>query len=228
MTADWLALPEPAEPEKNSKPPEVYKPLAVFSAFPSLANAHAEIEPPREVITDVAPPAAEDRNKLIERVWVGLTNKQRVYLDELEKQSFNNRATLRSLGTEAPDPATVSKWKRQEDFMFIMRVRKTAQAMDALDKNNLVLETVHIRDKALEPSPILYQGAPTGFFEYEPDTALRANEQLAKLGGHLKQDDGPAHQQGPALIIQVVQRDGGLIDVTPKGVTIDLPAPGAT
>jgi hypothetical protein len=223
VTGDWLSL--PAEPEKNSEAPVICKPLAVFGALPSLAHANAELEPPREVVTDVAPPAAEDRNKLIESIWQRLTPKQQRYLDAFEKQSFNNRAALRALGEDAPDPATVSKWKRQEDFMFIMKVRKTAQAMDALDKNNLVLETVHIRERALEPTPILYQGAPTGFHEYQPDTALRANEQLAKLGGHLKQDDGPAQQQGPALVIQVIQREGGMIDVSPKGVTIELPAP---
>jgi hypothetical protein len=226
VTGDWLSL--PAEPEKNSEAPEVYKPLVVFGQLPSLVPAIVELNPPSEVVTDVAPPAAEDRNRLIESIWQGLTSKQRRYLDELEKQNFNNRATLRKLGEVGPCTSTVSNWKRQKDFAFILKVRKTAQAMDALDKNNLVLHAAHIRDEALEPKPILHQGAPTGYTENEPDTALRANEQLARLGGHLKQDDGPAHQQGPAFLIQVVQRDGGVIDVTPRNVTIDLPAPGGT
>lgn len=217
---DWLTLP-------GDEKPAASKALKVFAGMVSYLRTVQELngEPPKETALDNAPATISDRNHLIERAWNGLSPMQRMYLEEYERQGCNHNATMRALGDRAPNPATVTSWKRLQDFAFVLKVRRTAQAAELLDKNGIVTAAGAIREAALEPKPILYQGVPTGYTEHQPDVALRANEQLAKLGGHLKQEDGGQMGQGPALIIQVVQRDGAIVDVTPKGVTIDLPGP---
>lgn len=193
-----------------------------------LEDALDAVDPPREVVLENSPAPVEERNKVIASMWARLTKKQQLYLQKLEENGFNQRATLRAMAPYNPSATTVVKWKREADFAFILNTRKVARAAEVLEKNSIALAAADIREQALEPKPILYQGAPTGYEENQPEVALRANEQLARLGGHMKNDDGPVTGQGPAFVIQVVQRDGGVVDVTPRGVTIDLPAPGGT
>lgn len=228
MMMDWLALPGDEVAEKTVEPASTDKTYSVQGAeqfAPPVVRPIEDDEAPIEVQPEQPPAVMSERNAIIDRVWRALTKWQRAYLDALEENDFNSAATLRSLGDDAPGRATVSRWKREPDFSFILKVRKTTRAAELLEKNSLVLEAGHIREAALKPKPILHQGVPTGHYENKPDIALRANEQLAKLGGHLKGDDGPTQAQGPALLIQVVQAGGQIVDITPRGVTIDLPAP---
>ena len=76
-----------------------------------------------------------------------------------------------------------------------------------------MLRAEEIADSALEPTPILYQGRATGFYENQKDTALRANEQLAKLGGHLK--DAEKTQR---VVVRVVNLAGPEDEAPPKQI----------
>lgn len=231
---DWLTLPGDDKPGTAIVPHEhrfaadvVGAQLNAKDAVDGEKRGDAEVAPVDPEL-DHAPPALHERNPIIEAVWRGLTKWQRSFIDALEECKWNNAAARRKLGDDAPGMTTLTRWRRQKDFAFIIQVRKSQAAAELLEKSDIIVHAGAIREAALEPKPVLYQGAPTGYTENQPEVALRANEQLAKLGGHLKQEDGGQMGQGPALIIQVVQRDGAVVDVTPRGVTIDLPGPGGS
>lgn len=184
---------------------------------------------PIEVSTLTLPAVPDERNALISQAWGELTDLQRFYLEVAEHNRFVYAATARSKEWTGlvPCPArfSVRRWMKQPAFKLMMNVMKASAANEALSKDDIIVHAAAIREKALTPKPILYQGDPTGFTEIQGDVALRANEQLAKLGGHLKQEDVAQGQQGPALLVQIIQKEGQVVDVTPRGVTIDLPGP---
>jgi len=171
-----------------------------------------------------------ERNAMIAQAWSELTPQQRAYLEETEKNRFSYTATRRAIlkfGKHAycPSDEQVRRWRKTPAFRLVFNVLKAALANEVLAKDDIVVNAAAIRELAMTPKPILYQGSPTGFTEVQGDVALRANEQLAKLGGHLKQDEVASGQQGPALVVQILQGEGKVIDVTPRGTVIDLPAP---
>lgn len=185
---------------------------------------------PVETEASTLPTIHAERNAMITQAWNELTPTQRRYLELLERHEFNDMATRKSRygwgkGLSCPVPQTVTQWKRQPAFKLVLQVLKSAAAREVLHKDDIVVNAAAIRKMALTPKPILYQGSPTGYTEIQGDVALRANEQLAKLGGHLKQEDVMQGQQGPALLVQIIQKEGQVVDVTPRGVTIDLPGP---
>lgn len=184
---------------------------------------------PIEVEAAALPVVHVERNAVIAEAWARLTPLQRRFLEVAEKNRFNIEATRRARGSwvqmACPARETVSRWKRDPAFKLIFNVLRSAAAHEALNKDDIVVNAAAIRDLALKPKPILYQGAPTGIVEVQGDVALRANEQLAKLGGHLKQEEMTQGQQGPALLVQIIQGEGRVIDVTPRGTVIDLPPP---
>lgn len=170
-----------------------------------------------------------ERNAMLEKAWNGLKGTQQGYLLALRQNHYSLPKTLRSMkkSGNAPDRVTVARWTAgNADFAFVLRVMKSVARDEVIDPDRLLLRADQIAEDALEPKPILYKGKRTGFYENQLDTALRANEQLMKTQKMLNNDE-PAGRfaEGPALIIQVVQPDGGLVNVLPKGVTIDLPEP---
>lgn len=184
------------------------------------------LDAPVEVVPAKVPAVLEERNKMIESVWNGLTWKQQLYLNTLETCDFNQAATLREMGHDAPVSHTISNWMKSPDFQFILLARKTMKATEALSKDDLVMNAAHIREKAMVPQDIVNKDGIIVGTEQKFDVALRANEQLAKIAGVMKGDgDAGGRERGPALVIQIVERDGGLTDVTPRGVTVDLPMP---
>lgn len=184
---------------------------------------------PRKVSDIAIPSELVERNALVEKAWAGLRNKQQVYLDALRRHNFDSRATMKALRKtgDAPNRATVHRWScEDQDFMFILKVTKALVRDEVIDPDKLLLRANNIAEQALERKPILYKGRKTGFYENHLDTALRANEQLMKTQKMLGNDDTQRQfAEGPALIIQVVQADGALVNVAPRGVTIDLPGP---
>jgi len=205
---DWLD----DEPEKKKK----------AEALPVLV--------PKGVSPVEIPADSEKRNAKVRRVWNKLSRNQQTFLDSLRKHNFNVSATARALAntSQAIHRVTANRWAREdEDYAFVLKVMKAIARDEVIDRDRLLLRADEIAEKALEPVPILYQGQPTGFFEHDLRTALSANEQLMKTQKMLGNDQEQQFQQGPALIIQVVQPRGEVIDVTP-GVKVDLPVPDGT
>lgn len=207
----------------DSEPDPFALPLAEVVAEPPAPIEAAD--EPREMNLPVVPTETDERNMLISQAWAELDEKQKVFIREAEARNFNITATVREMSPYGPSRMLVSRWKHQPAFALIWKLRLHAHTVEALAKDGIVASAAHIRDQALKPKPILFQGSPTGFEEHNLGEALRANEQLARLGGHMKNEETVIVNQGPGLVIQVMQKDGQVIDVTPRGVVIDLPHP---
>lgn len=163
------------------------------------------------------------------KAWEGLLVKQRIYLNKWRECRFNERRTLREL-TGSPyrvSKSTVQKWGRDRKYERVRKILQEASVEEILSRNNLVIRQDDIVETLLTPKPILYQGEHTGFEEIDAGAAGRANEVLLKVGGHLKDKeiDLSVDIIGPQFTIQVVQRDGSVIDATPRGVPVQLPEP---
>jgi hypothetical protein len=129
---------------------------------------------------------------LLQQTWANLSTRQQMALHVLKQNRFNIRASARALkGT--PDQVgktTIENWVNgNEEFALVFRLLKAMARESILDRDALVIRANRIAEEALEPKPILYQGFATGYFENQPDVALRANEQLLKVGGHLNSDE---------------------------------------
>ena len=194
---------------------------------PAVADVPEQHDAPVEAALPAVPTEAQARNDLITQAWRELTEKQREFIREAEAHKFGIPATLRAMEPFGPKRNTIYRWLRTPAFALVWKCRLAAQTIELLDKSGVVAAAGHIRDQALKPKPVLFQGAATGFAEQNLGEALRANEQLARLGGHMKNEETVILNQGPGLVIQVVQKDGQVIDVAPRGVVVDLPPPSA-
>jgi hypothetical protein len=223
---DWLTIPE--EDSRAEKNPDfigrvlamaVQEQRAAVAVVDEVAKSLPAVIAPRDV---TEPPVdAGRRAKMLDKAWNKLNKKQKVYLTLLRENRFNQRATDRLLAL-TPDKVsrtTVRNWiNLNEDFAFVLKVMKTVEAGASIDRERLLLRAEEIADSALEPTPILYQGMPTGFYENYKDTALRANEQLMKAAGMLKGDE-----KTQRVVVRVVNL-AGPEDPTPPKQVIDVGA----
>lgn len=215
MSGDWLALEAPSESD-DSWLESAEKEPAPISPWMSSAMELPENE--------------KERYALVEKAWNQLKYKQQLYLMTLRRHRFSQSDALKSLQKtrDAPDRHTVARWARNdENYAFVLKAMKIVARNEIVDPDLLLLRTNEIAEKALERTPILYMGQPTGFYEHDLRTALSATETLMKTQKMINPDEQRSAIVGPGLVIQIVQSDGGLRDVTP-GVTIDLPAPETT
>jgi len=222
MSTDWLD--EPAEDDTSWLEPQEQWPIEMPAPEDELAFV------PRGVSGTPIPTDSKERNEVVQKAWNALSARQQKFLVQLKACRFNVSDACR-VQAKAGEPlhrATANRWAdSDENYSFVLKVMRAIARDRVIDPDKLLMRADEIAEKALEPVPILFQGRPTGFFEHKLDTALKANEQLMKTQKMLGNDDDGRGRvtEGPALIIQVVQRDGGVIDVTPRGVTIDLPGP---
>ena len=167
-----------------------------------------------------------ERTALVQSCWSKLTDKQRLFLTAWRENRYNASAASRALDGH-PNRRMHDRWLANPDYATVVRVWRGIAADAAVDRDRLLARQDDIVETLLTPKPILHQGAPTGFEEVNGSAAARANETLMKAAGLLKDKEVDVNVGivGPAFTIQVVQPDGGVIDATPKGVTIDLPPP---
>lgn len=237
MSRDWLDD-GPASDDWLDEPEARYVGVIEAAENERRVAAEAQIADAKStalvafVRTDVELPVDEKKQSdLLMECWNGLGQQKQVYLKLLRENNFNVRKTVRLLaGTpDSVSRAAARNWTHDADFAFVLKVMTTTEVGDVVKKERLLLRANEIAEEALEPRPILHKGRATGYYETKPDIALRANEQLMKTQKMLGNDDAPTGgYSGPALIIQVVQRDGSVIDMSPRGVTVDLPAPDGT
>lgn len=152
------------------------------------------------------PVDAVKQSALLMECWVRLSQQQQVFLKLLKQNGFNVRKTVRVMeGTaDAVSRTTVNmRWLQEDDFAFVLKVMTTTAVGDVVKKERLLLRADEIAEEALEPKPILHKGLPTGFYENQPDTALRANEQLMKATGLLREG-----QQSTRVTVRLVNLAG--------------------
>lgn len=123
--------------------------------------------------------------------WDRLMPKQKAFLGALRETGWNQRAALRVLEIT---PYRISRsslrhWIAQDDYGFCFKVLQAEDAGTVLDKDKLLLRQDSIVEQLLTPTPILHQGAATGYFENRAPAASKANEVLMKAAGLLKNDE---------------------------------------
>lgn len=220
---DWLALPG----DEPAVSPEKFEP--VDPMMPAVS----------ETALVVAKRRSEEREAYT-RAWNALTQRQQVFLRALQQTGFSTaraRKVLNEVIHLDGSPATrkklrisdacVHRWARQDaDYRLVLAALKSETVVQVSSRDDLLLRAHRAAEYAEDEQPILHQGQDTGFRERNVGDMLRANEQLMKATKVLGSDDNRVQVAiGPALIVQVVQGDGSVKDVTPRGVVVDLPLP---
>lgn len=211
---DWLN--EPAHDYPVAKPDADLAPATTEMALPLSESA-----------LEKAVAAGERRGQFI-AAWGLLTEQQRMYLNTWRECRFNGAKTLRVLADVRGISKTgVLKWADLPAFRLALTMMRSASVEEILHHDYLVARQEDIVETLLTPQPILHQGFQTGHFEVQAAAAGKANETLLKLGGHLKEDkqDINVGIVGPSFTIQVMQSDGVVKDITPRGVAVQLPQP---
>ena len=182
--------------------------------------------PALPVVAVDAPSDPMERVRAFEKAWAELSTQQKVYLGALKDVNFRQGKALEAIGKTKTYASTVYRWRANEHYAFIEKAMKADLVKDVLERERLVIRHDNIVEDLLEPKPILYQGAPTGFYENQAGQAAKVNETLLRVGGHLKEEDQVAQRLGPALVIQLTDRVGGeIISEVKVGVIPELPAP---
>lgn len=209
MSRDWL---EQADDWLDE--PEAHY-VGVIEAAENARRISAEVAVNDARSTAVVPVVKADvelpvdpvkQSELLMTAWGHLSQQQQVFLKLLKQNGFNVRKTVRVMeGTpDAVSRTTVNmRWLQDDDFAFVLKVMTTTAVGDVVKKERLLLRADEIAEEALEPKPILHKGLPTGFYENQPDTALRANEQLMKATGLLREG-----QQSTRVTVRLVNLAG--------------------
>lgn len=207
---NWLAIAEPPKEEEDLTATEL---MEILPSMPS----------------DLALPAdQQERKKALREAWNRLKPKQQGVLLALPKAKFSMRKAVRDLkGTiDEVSGRTVDTWMAtNKDFKVLVRALRGLASEEATHPDRLHLMTDEIAEAALKGEEILFNGAPTGYKKKHFGDALRAIELQMRSKKMFGNEEGKNNGfVGPGIVIQVIQTDGGIKDVTP-GVVIDLPAP---
>ena len=109
-------------------------------------------------------------------------------------------------------------WNDDPEFAFCCKVLRQASYDTVIDKQRLVLRAHEIAEAAMTPKPILYQGAPTGYYEIQSTAALAANEQIMKATGLLK------NAESVRVRVRIVNLAGPEDDKVIDGTAVELEA----
>ena len=182
--------------------------------------------PALPVVAKDAPSDPMERVRAFEKAWAELSVPQKSFLAALKDCNFRQGKALEAIGKTRTYASTVYRWRANEHYAFVEKAMKADLVKDVLERERLVIRHDNIVEDLLEPKPILYQGAPTGFYENQAGQAAKVNETLLRVGGHLKEEDQVAQRGGPALVIQLTDRVGGeVIREIKVGIVPELPAP---
>ncbi len=182
--------------------------------------------PALPVVAVDAPSDPMERVRAFEKAWAELSAQQKIYLGALKDCNFRQGKAIEAIGKTKTYASTVYRWRANEHYAFIEKAMKVDLVKDVLERERLVIRHDNIVEDLLESKPILYQGAPTGFYENQAGQAAKVNETLLRVGGHLKEEDQVAQRGGPALVIQLTDRIGGeVIREVKVGVIPELPGP---
>lgn len=182
--------------------------------------------PALPVVARDPPSDPMERVRAFEKAWAEISPQQKQYLGALKDCNFRQGKAIEAIGKTRTYASTVFRWRANEHYAFLEKAMKADLVKDILERERLVIRQDNIVEDLLEPKPILYQGAPTGFYENQPAAAAKVNETLLRVGGHMKEDDQVAQRGGPALVIQLTDRVGGeIVREVKVGVVPELPAP---
>lgn len=224
---DWLD--EPAQYPGDVARKQVERDLAL--PVPLKGTADYEVlqalidgkDMPREAVLTL-PDAVVRRNELLGEMWLKITERQRAYLLALRDCHFSERGAVKALmGTpfETTRQIVRRRWSGDDKYQTCYKLLMGDAAQREMEKDRQVLRAALVADEALEPKPILYHGVPTGFYEVQGDVALRANEQLMKVSGHLKSAE--AARVKVRIVNLAGPDDDKVIDGTAVEVEAEMP-----
>lgn len=159
-------------------------------------------------------------------VWKRLSDSQKKFLEAWRVCGFHLGDACKMIGWARTQKTNEWRWRANEDYAFAKKMIQKIGAQDALQKHHQVVALERIAEKLEEPKPILHQGVPTGYEEFEGAAAARVRETLLKVGGHLKEETQANTFVLPQLIVQTTERvSGNVIDVKIVGETPTAPVP---
>lgn len=157
-----------------------------------VASVPTVLEKPRLTALPATPDSSGAKLELLQQCWDRLTTHQKFVIDAWRECRWNLRSCIRQLDStpNRVQRGTVYRsWMSQDDFGFVVKVLRADAAGLTLDKDSLLLRQDDIVEQLMTPTPILHQGAATGYFENRAPAASKANETLMKAAGLLKNDD---------------------------------------
>lgn len=212
MSGDWL---ESSDDDWLTEPEQRYVGVIEAAEKERAECAAREVEDVRANLPAVIAPVKPDieipvdvkkQSELLMDCWNSLDEKQKLFLSLLRQNHFNVRKTVRALENTSVrlSRTTVRQWPELSDsYAFVLKVMTSTAVGDVVKKERLLLRADEIAEEALVPTPILHKGLPTGFYENHKDTALRANEQLMKATGLLREG-----QQSTRVTVRLVNLAG--------------------
>jgi hypothetical protein len=210
MSDDWLNVEEAddwlADPIRPVAAPEYVLPAPAEQTNKACGVVRRTLALPDDII---------ERQTKYDACWTRLNASQKTFLNIWRDARFNANKVYRALEhtSNKITKDMVNRWLDEDDFLYVRETMMAGAATDVLNPNKLLLRHDDIAETLLTPKPILHQGVHTGHFEVEAGAAAKVNETLMRAAGMLKDQEKVNVNVGPALMIQVVQRDGNVIDV---------------
>lgn len=189
-----------------------------------------DVVPPMALVV-ATPDTLAAQNVAFASAWGTLSDKQQMVIRALRLYNFNISKTLRELVTtgDSVHLRTFYSWKSQEAFAFALKAVKAAARAEILDADRIHLRLDEIAEGAIDGTPILFQGQPTGFYEKNYTAALKATELQMKATKMLGEEkESGFNGRNITLAVQVVMPSGETRTLAPRGVVIDVPAQDVT
>ena len=196
---DWLELPDPDE--------AVLDALLDEGSLPQVGAM-----PPAEL------PAAQGA---VVAALRRLSWRQRLYLRAFLEGGATKRGAKRVMrdwgkAQHIPSDRTLATWPHVHAYAEALTLLKRHFSANAgLDRDSVIIKTGQVLEDAMTPKPILHQGVPTGFYEYEGNVAMRALEFAGKVNRMIGGDD--ASTRVTLNIVNIANRETP--DVTSRVVS---------
>lgn len=122
-----------------------------------------------------------------------LMPRQRTFIRAMIQSGRNTRRALDLYNSRQPTKITfgqVMGWIRLPEYLEVLKAaQEHFLSLSGIDPQDQLFKTVKVFDEAMTPTPILYKGRHTGYFEQDRANALRALEHVGRLTGATKESD---------------------------------------
>ncbi len=172
--------------------------------------------------TAPAPTAKEERIAQIEAAWAKLNINQQMVLSEMPSAGYNMSEVARRMRARRVKLkyTTIQRWVRTDpNFALCLKAGKEIAHTEFTDNTELLGMTRLVIEDSLKPKSLVNRnGEETGVKRRDGKTALKGLELLMKqqkMLGSNQEKEGGAVDNGPTLIIQIMQPSGTVIQATP-------------
>lgn len=184
---------DPADDWLSCQPPpggDLVSPGPSETGVDLFMDALNEESTPRGFRSEIVPVGTSDvlRRQIITMRY--LQPKQRVFIRCLLQTAGSVKEALKIFNARFTEPmsfGSAMKWMRKPEFKSAYAAAKEhVLGVAGLDPQGVMLKSQRVYEEAMTPSPILYKGRHTGFFEQDRANAMRAVEFQGRANGMLK------------------------------------------